>query len=148
MTVGLMGAIFYIGSVLTNSPQSTTAPIAPRTTKAQSIDYTKVIALNTAQSGRTGAIDTFSSNKANSPTVTPTSVETNVPTQTSTQTDSSTPTPTETILAYQTVTGTVIPVASSTPRPTVATLPRAGAVTSSIILFGVAGVTIFLSLLF
>ncbi len=142
-----MGAIFYIGSVLTASPQSATVPIAPRTTKAQSMDYTKVIALNTAQSDQSGTANTLPDN-TRSQNETPTPIDSNTPTPTLSLTPYMTQTPTEVILAYQTVTATVTPVASSTPLPTVATLPQTGAISSSIVLFGVAGITVFLSLLF
>lgn len=135
MTIFLMGAILYIGYILTANTNKVPS-IAPQTTKAQTGSYNKFIALNTTDGG------------ANStPVVSPT------PTVMLTLT----PTPTEIVLAYQnlsptlstTASGTVTPNPTLTITPTkVETLPRTGFITNVIVLFGVSALVIFISFIF
>ncbi len=138
MTVGLMLSIFYIGYVLTATPEKS-PQIAPRKTKAQSTGYSKIISLNTQ-----GGLQ----NTQLTPTVTPTGSPT--------PSISLTPSPTEIILAYQnpTVTTTmstpsvtVTASASATPTKT-RSLPETGFITNAIVLFGVSVLVIFVSFIF
>lgn len=137
MTIGLMLAIFYIGYVLTSSPDNGKSSIAPIKTKAQSIPYNKVIAFNTSSSGNVGSLNDQTS--APSPTL---------PVNYSL-------TPTRTLLANQTLTITpsltISPTnsASVSATPTViATLPKTGYLSNVIIIFAVAGLMIFFSFLY
>lgn len=128
-TISLMGAIFYIASILTSeSPQS--PPIAPVKTRAQSRTYNRMIALNPV-------------------TQTPTPPPTSSPTATMT------PTPTEIILAYTSPTPTGIATASPTVNATSSatptkteTLPSAGYLTHALIIFAAAGLLIFFAFIF
>lgn len=139
MTIFLMGAILYIGYILTANTNKALS-VAPQTTKAQTGSYNKFIALD-----RTGG-------GANStPVVSPT------PTVMLTLTPTPTPTPTEIVLAYQNLTptlfattsGIVTPNVTLTITPTkVVTLPRTGFITNAIVLFGVSALVIFISFIF
>lgn len=140
MTVFLMGAIFYIGYILTTNSDKTPA-ITPQQIKAQSGSYSKFIAFGTSNSGT-------------SPTPNPSGV-TVFPTNKIT----SVLTPTVTVLAYQnptptlsaTISATVTPqtTATVTVLPTkTATLPQTGFITNTIILFGVSALVMFISFIF
>lgn len=125
MTVSVMGAIFYIGYVLTATPEKEPV-IAPQKIKAQSSSSSRFITLNTV-----------------SPTVTIS------PTPSVAVATSLTPTPTEIILANQNLTLTV----TASPSATVALsktkeLPQTGFITNAIILFGMSAVVIFISFIF
>ncbi len=142
MTVGLMLSIVYIGYMLTASPEKS-PQIAPRKTKAQSANYSKIISLDTQ-----GGLDETQP--------TPTSLPTVSPTVSVTPAVSVSPSPTEIILAYQNPTITnrvsspsaaVTASASATPTKT-ATLPKTGFINNAIILFGVSALVIFVSFIF
>ncbi len=139
VTIFLIGAIFYISTLLTSSDENKTSQVAPRKTKAANVTYSKLIALNQI----TPEI-----------TPTPTSTETLASSETTeTLTETPTPTPTETVLAYAnpSVTGSASPGASltTTLTPTkVKDLPDAGFVYNGLIIFAAAMVLVFFSFLF
>lgn len=147
MTVFLMGAIFYIGYILTANSDKTPS-ITPQQIKAQSGSYNKFVALGT-------------NNGVTSPTPKPSNIIS--------PTDKLTPTvaPTQTVLAYQnptptfsaTISTTLTPTVTSTitPQTTVtvtitptkaAMLPQTGFITNTIILFGVSALVMFISFIF
>lgn len=135
MTFVLMGAVFYIVSIL-NSASPEFSSIAPVKTKAQSVTYSRTIALNTT---------------ASPPTLTPTLTSTPTPTPTSTET--ATPTPTEIILAYASPSATVTfsseNEVSSSVSPTKTTiLPETGYITNALVIFAAASLLIFFAFIF
>lgn len=119
MTVFLMGAIFYIGYVLTSNSDKASTTIAPQQTKAQSGGFSKYIAF----------------------TLTPTEIVLAYqnPTPTLSATISATVTPRTTVTA--TVSATITPTK-------VARLPQTGFITNTIILFGVSALVMFISFIF
>lgn len=126
MTVFLMGAIFYIGYILTANPEKT-SPVAPQKTKAQSGSYSKFIALETSPSSPP------------SPTEIVLTYQNPTPTSTATLSGTATPKPSVTVVT------SVIPTVMPTK---VATLPQTGFITNAIILFGVSALVIFISFIF
>lgn len=129
----LLGAIVYISSLLT-SGSGETSNIAPQTTKAANITYSKLVALNT------------------SPTE-PTATEIVTPSEIISPTEEGTPTPTEIILAYNNpmVTGTATNAAqiSTTLSPTkVKNLPNSGFVYNGLVIFGAATLLVFFAFIF
>lgn len=132
MTVFLMGAIFYIGYILTSNSDKTPS-IAPQQTKAQSGSYSKFVALGT--------------NNIVSPTNQITPVLS--PTEAVLAYQNPTPTLSATISATVTPRTTVTATVSATIAPTkVATLPQTGFITNTIILFGVSALVMFISFIF
>lgn len=130
MTVFLMGAIFYIGYVLTSNSDKTPA-ITPQQIKAQSGSYNKFIALEISPTDKL------------TPTVAPT--QTVLAYQNPTPTFSATISPT----VIPTVTPTVTPQTTVTVTPTrAAMLPQTGFITNTIILFGVSALVMFISFIF
>ena len=132
-TFFLLGAIVYISSLLTSGSGETTN-VAPRTTKAANITYSKLVALNTTP------VET---------TATPTTV----PSVMISPTVEQTPTPTEIILSYNnpTVTGTATNAAqvSTTISPTkIENLPSAGFIYNGLVIFGAATLLVFFALIF
>lgn len=122
-----MGAIFYISTLLTSGDDNQTSAVAPRKTKAASITYSKLIALNQV-----------------TPELTPTP-----PIEALTET----PTPTETVLAYVNPTGTGLASSgaslTTTLTPTrVKDLPDAGFIYNGLIIFAASMVLVFFSFLF
>lgn len=135
MTVGLMGAIFYLGYFLLQTPdtssKSLSSPVAPRKTKAQAVTSQKFIALNASNEQQASL----------SLTLAPTSL---------TPTISISPTPTEIILAVASASlSPMIGTTSGTLTPTkTKILPSAGYINNALIIFGLAGLLIFYSLIF
>lgn len=113
-----MGAIFYIGYILTSN-QEKPSTIAPQKTKAQTGSYSKFIALEI------------------SPSLTPTPTEIVLAYQNPTPSLSATASGTATPKVTLTITPTKI-----------ATLPQTGFITNAIILFGVSALVIFISFIF
>ena len=149
MVVGLMGAVFYISYLLTNTtPQSPTAT-APKKIKASNVSYTKLLALN----------QTSGNSNVPPPTDTPSVVPTD------------TPNPSETVLALnnqgvtQPASQNVTQAASksgsieitnsvsgnstaSTSATSIKTLPTTGLITNSLIITAAAGLLLFFAFLF
>ncbi|MBI3366040.1 hypothetical protein HY041_00225 [Candidatus Roizmanbacteria bacterium] len=138
MTVLLMLSIFYIGYMLTSSPEKSPS-IAPKKAKAQSTGYSKIISLDTQGGLAENQLNpTINLNGSPTPLI------------------SITPSPTEIILANKnpTVTMTistpsaaVTASASATPTKT-RSLPKTGFITNAIVLFGVSALVIFVSFIF
>jgi hypothetical protein len=132
VTIFLIGAIFYISTLLTTSNESKTSQIVPRKTKAASITYSKLIALNQVTP---------------EPTQTPITEPTD---QVSAFEETMlTPTPTETVLAYVSTDTASSEAEATTQVPTsVKDLPDAGFVYNGLIIFAAAMVLVFFSFLF
>lgn len=128
MIAVLFISIFYISIILLNN-QRKPSSVAPQKTKAGSITYSKLIALNTTRS---------------TPSATPTEILLAVKSPSITQTQLF-PSPSFT------VTPTRLPTTvftSPSPTKTVTSLPETGYVTNSLVLFSVASLLILFSLLF
>lgn len=157
VTVFLVGAIFYISTLLTSGTESETqtSQIAPRKTKAANVTYSKLIALNEVtpdpeltptpteeESQETASEQTSISGETFSQPETEGEIE-----------EALTPTPTETVLAYVNPTTTEDASAEAsttvTQTPTkVQDLPDAGFVYNGLIIFAAAMVLVFFSFLF
>ena len=151
--VVLMGSIFYVSFLLSNGQATeTTSPVAPKTTKATSNTYSKLVALNTIQDTPTPTLILSPTEEANAQ---PVPVVTNAePTaaESSTGEISSTPTPTEILLALNSPVVTES-YASSSPTlestsSAVTSLPESGFINNALIMFISAGLLIFFSFLF
>lgn len=137
MTVFLMGAIFYIGYILTTNSDKTPA-ITPQQIKAQSGSYNKFIALGT-NNGVTSP--TPKPSNIISPTQAVLAYQNPTPTFSATISTTLTPTVASTITPQTTVTVTVTPTKA-------AILPQTGFITNTIILFGVSALVMFISFIF
>jgi len=149
MVVGLMGAIFYISYLLTNTTPQSPAAIVPKKIKASNVSYTKLLALN----------QTSGNPNVPSPTDTPSVVPTNIPN------------PSETVLALNNqgvtraasqnvtqaasqsgstqVTNSVSGNSAASASATgIKTLPTTGLITNSLIITAAAGLLLFFSFLF
>jgi len=148
VTVFLIGAIFYISTLLTSETKSETqtSQIAPRKTKAASVTYSKLIVLNEVAPEPT---------LIPSPTIMEEEQESVAFSQTQTEeeiVETPSPTPTETILAYVNPTTTeeaTSEAETTTLTPTkVQNLPDTGFIYNGLIIFAAAMVLVFFSFLF
>jgi len=145
-TVFLIGAIFYLSTLLTSGDENKASQVAPRQTKAASVTYSKLIALNSVAVEPTPTpTEAITSQEYDSQTATEnTVVESSTPT----------PTPTETVLAYVNPTTTnndassEADIATSKNPTTVKDLPDAGFIYNGLIIFAAAMVLVFFSFLF
>jgi len=152
----LMGSIFYVSCLLSNEKavDSDNSPVAPKTTKASSSTYSKLVALNTIQDTPT---PTPSSSPVQDPGAepnpSPSIIEPTSADVSATPTEISvTPTPTEILLALNSpmVTESYAsssPTLESTSSATTS-LPESGFINNALIMFISAGLLIFFSFLF
>lgn len=139
MTVILIVAIIFISVQLTNQDVNQ-ATIAPKKTKAQATDYSKLIAVN----ARPDASNV-------SPTITPTPIVTISPTSNLLANNRTSPTivisPTISPI-ISTPSASITASISATINPSKpASLPRTGIVSNSIFIFGAASLLVFFSLI-
>ena len=152
----LMGSIFYVSFLLSNEKTAGTdsSPVAPKTTKATSNTYSKLVALNTIQNTPTPTLTPNPTQGAGVPSTSPAAAiePTSVESPTTTGVISSTPTPTEILLALNSPMVTES-YASSSPTlestsSAVTSLPESGFINNALIMFISAGLLIFFSFLF
>ena len=147
ITIFLVGAIFYISTLLNNNGNMTSS-VVPKKAKAANITYSKLIALNQSESPTTVP----DSSPENGATSSPSEQRQLMAPTTPVTPGAQTPVPSETILAYAnpSVTATQ-PVENNTTTisPTkVTTMPETGYVYNGLIIFAASMVLVFFAFLF